>query len=125
MTAGMNLTGNIIRFDNKTDDEVGGSVPTGTVIYSNVYGRISARKPTQALLEQGLEVPEIFTGVLSPGNINIRANDQYEVVSPVISNYYQKRFVIIGVQYSSMGDPRQYLIVTMRRFEIAHNNLLQ
>jgi hypothetical protein len=125
MVAGMNLVGNILRFSTKADDEVGGAVPTGTVLYANVFGRISARKPTQALLEQGLETPEIFTAVLSPGNISIRENDQYEVVSPVISNYYQKRFVIIGIQYSSMGDPRQYLIVTLRRFDIAHDNLLQ
>jgi len=125
MVAGMNLMGNILSFSTKSDDEVGGAVPTGTVLYANVFGRISARKPTQALLEQGLETPEIFTAVLSPGNISIRENDQYEVVSPVISNYYQKRFVIIGIQYSSMGDPRQYLIVTLRRFDIAHDNLLQ
>ena len=125
MPAGLNLIGNIWRFSDVTDDEVGGAVPTGTILYSNVYGRISAKKPTQALLEQGLETPEIFTAVLLPGNIKIQPNDQYEVTSPPISSYYQKRFVIIGIQFSSMTDPRQYLLVTMRRFEIAHRNVLQ
>jgi len=125
MVAGLNLVGNIWRFSDVTDDDVGGAVPTGTILYTNVYGRMSAKKPTQALLEQGLETPEIFTAVLSPGNLSIQHNDQYEVTSPPISSYYKKRFVIIGIQYASMNDSRQYMIVTLRRFEVAHRNTLQ
>lgn len=126
MTAGLNLIGNIIRFTaSNRDDAVGGAVPTGTAVYLNVAGRISSKKPTQALLEQGLETPEIFTAVLSPGNINLQHNDQYIVTSPPISRHYQKQFVIIGIQASSMIDSRNYILVTLRRFETAHSNLLQ
>jgi len=124
--AGLNLIGNILRFTaSSSNDSIGGAVPTGTVLYTNIYGRISPKKPTLALLEQGLEVPEIFTAVLSPGNISIQHNDQYQVTGPPISRYYLEKFVIIGIQKSSMDDPRQYMLVTMRRFEIAHINNLQ
>lgn len=124
MTAGLNLKGNIIRFS-YSDDNQGGAVPSGTILYSPVFSRISAMKPTQALLEQGLETPEIYSATLAPGNISIRHNDQYEVTWPPISSYYQKKFVIIGIQNQSFDDLRQYLLVTLRRLEIANSNNLQ
>jgi hypothetical protein len=125
VVAGLNLNGVVWRLVSNQDDEIGGAVPTGTIIYINVSSRISANKATQALLEQGLEVPETFTAVLFPGNISIRINDQYQVTSPAISTYYQKKFVIINIQPSSMMDSRQYLLVTLRRLEIANSANLQ
>jgi hypothetical protein len=125
VVAGLNLNGVVWRLVSNQDDEIGGAVPTGTIIYTNVSSRISANKATQALLEQGLEVPETFTAVLFPGNINIRINDQYQVTAPAISTYYQKKFVIINIQPSSMMDSRQYLLVTLRRLEIANSANLQ
>ena len=104
-------------------------MPSGTVVYSPVFARISAMKPTQALLEQGLETPEIYSGILSysppTGTFYVEQNYQYQVTWPPISSYYQKKFVIIGVQHQSFDDPRKYLLVTMRREEIANSNNLQ
>lgn len=126
MTAGLNVSGNVLRFTaSSNDDVVGGAVPTGTVVYAPVFARIKAQEPTQALLEQGLETPEIFTALMAPGNIILQHNDQYEVVNPPASPHYGKRFVIIGVQPSDLTDRRKYIRVTMRRIEIAHRNVLQ
>lgn len=129
--AGLNLKGRIWRFTNPQNDDQGGAVPTGTVLFDPVFSRIRSEKPTLALLEQGLETPEIFTGILSytayspTGTFDVQHNDQYEVVHPPISSFYQKRFVIIGVRHVSYDDSRRFLQVTLRRLETANPNLLQ
>lgn len=126
MPAGLNLSGRIWRFTaTSTDDAVGGAVPTGTIIYSPVFARVKAEEPTLALLEQGLETPEIFTALMAPGTILPQHNDQYEVLAPPTTPHYNKRFVIIGVQPTDMTDRRKYIRVTMRRIETANDNLHQ
>jgi hypothetical protein len=131
MTAGLNLKGAIWRFTNANDDSIGGARPTGTVLYSPVFSRISSEKPTLALLEQGLETPTIFRALLSyaayspTGSFDVQHNDQYEVTSPRTSQYYGKRFVIIGIQPTSFEDGRRYLKVTLRRLVTANKNTLQ
>lgn len=132
MTAGFNNAGRIWRFTaSKNNDDIGGAVPTGTVLYNTVFSRIASEKPTLALLEQGLETPEIFRAELSyvpyspTGTFDVQHNDQYEVTAPQVSPFFQKRFVIIGVQHVSYNDARRFLRVTMRRLETANSNLLQ
>ena len=129
--ASLNIKGRIWRLTTPVDDDQGGAVPTGTVLYDPVFSRIRAEKPTLALLEQGLETPTIYTALLSysaysaTGTFNVQHNDQYEVTHPPISPYYGEKFVIIGVRYPSFNDDRRYLEVTLRRFETAHSNNLQ
>lgn len=129
--AGLNLKGRVWRLLQSPDDDQGGSVPTGTILYESVFSRIRSEKPTLALLEQGLEVPEIFLGMLSypaysaTGTFDVQHNDQYEVTFPPISRHYGKKFVIIGVQNTSFEDSRRFLICTMRRLETANPNNLQ
>lgn len=132
MTAGFNNTGRIWRFTaSSSNDDVGGAVPTGTILYSPVFSRIASERPTLALLEQGLETPEIFRAELSyvtyspTGTFDVQHNDQYEVTYPPVSPHYNLRFVIIGVQHVSFNDDRKYLRVTMRRLVTANDNLLQ
>lgn len=131
MTAGFNNTGRIWRFTTPRDDDQGGAVPTGTVLYTPVFSRIASEKPTLALLEQGLETPEIFRATLSftpyssTGTFDVQHNDQYEITAPRVSPFLNKRFVIIGVQHTSFNDDRKYLKVTLRRLETANDNLLQ
>jgi hypothetical protein len=125
MTAGLIHTGRIWRFSYPADDSVGGALPTGTVLYEPVFARIFTEKPTLALLEQGLETPELFSAVLEPGDISLNHNDQYEVTAPNISPYKNFKFVVISIQTPSMLDGRKYVRVVMRRFVIAHSNNLQ
>lgn len=128
----LNTKGRIWRFTNpaNSDDDQGGSVPTGTVLFDPVFSRIRSEKPTLALLEQGLETPELFTGLLSytymvTGTFNVEHNDVYEVTYPPISIHYGKKFRIIGVRPPSFNDDRRYLYVTLRRMETANSNDLQ
>ena len=130
MSAGFNLKGRVWRLT-YSDDVVGGAVPTGMILYEPVYSRIRAEKPTIALLEQGIQVPEIFTGIISyaeyspTGTFDVQHNDQYEVTFPPISPHYGKKFVIIGIRPPSFNDDRRYLLVTLRREEYANSNELQ
>lgn len=130
-TAGLNLTGRVWRLTQSLDDDQGGSIPTGLLLYEPVFSRIKSEKPTLALLEQGLETPEIFSAKLSyvlyspTGTFDVRHNDQYEVTWPPISAFYGKKFVIIGVQHVDFNDDRRYLQVTLRRLETANSNNLQ
>jgi len=131
MTAGLNLKGKVWRFTNSNDDDQGGARPSGMVLYDPVFSRIKSEKPTLALLEQGLETPEIFSGHLSyalyspTGSFDVQHNDQYEVTWPPVSSFYGKKFVIIGIQHTSFDDSRRYLQVTLRRLETANSNNLQ
>lgn len=126
MSAGLYLTGRVWRFTaNNRDDKIGGATPSGTVIYDAVSARIETEQPTLALLEQGLETPIIFVGLLSPGSLLLKHNDQFEVTAPRLSPYMNERFRIIGIQQSSMIDPRAFITVTMRRIEEAHSNVYQ
>ena len=131
MTAGMNLKGRVWRFYTPVDDDQGGAVPSGVVVYDNIYSRISALQPTIALLEQGLETPTIYNGLLQypafniTGTFEIFPNDQYEVTWPPINVHYGKFFKILGMQPQSYDDARKYYVVHMRRFVTAHGNHLQ
>lgn len=116
--------------ENITDDSVGGSVPSGTVLYEPVFARIHAEKPTLALLEQGLETPTIFNShisypVLTTGTFDLQHNDQLEVTWPPISPHYQKKFIVIGVQNVPYNDQRRYVQCKLRRLVIANSNNLQ
>jgi hypothetical protein len=129
--SGLNLKGRIWRFTSSNDDDQGGAVPTGTIAWEPVFSRISAQKPTLALLEQGLETPTIFSSMLSysayspTGTFDVQHNDVYEVTWPPISRHYQKKFIVIGIQPMSFDDNRRYLQVQLRRWETANSNDLQ
>lgn len=130
--AGMNITGRIWRYTaDRNDDDIGGAVPTGTVLYDNIFSRIYTDRPTQVLLEQGLQTSEIFNAYFTyppfsvTGAYDVRQNDQYEVTWPPISPFYGLKFVIIGVQYPTFMDARHHLRVKLRREVDANNNELQ
>lgn len=127
MPAGLNQVARLIRFSYPADDSVGGAVPSGTIVYENLFIRIKSEEPTLALLEQGLQTPTIYTGLLFAGNITIEHNDQVEVVAPQNSWFYGKKFRVIGVQRSSNhpAQDRNQIRVTLRRYEESHSNNLQ
>ena len=81
-----------------TDDSVGGAMITGTPVYSNLPVAISSRRPTQASLEQGLEVEAIYDLTARQCNAIIYERDEVEVTCPTNHPYYGLRFRIIGVQ---------------------------
>lgn len=125
MIAGVNSKGRIWTFTYNDDDQ-GGALPTGTILYDPVFARISEKRSTQALLEQGLETPSIFDALVEPGSMQLESNMVYEDNYYPASPYYGKKFVIIGVHLPSLNDTqRRYIALTLRRFDVAHRESLQ
>ena len=123
MTAGLNLVVRVWDYKynlGEGDDSVGGSQPSGTVLHNQIDARIQSQKPTQALLEQGLEDISMFVGLLTPHTLLVTNNNQLEVTAPANSPYYNEFFRVVGnPQRTSMGasDSRGYLLVNLKRVE--------
>lgn len=119
---GVTQVAQIIRYDYDPDDRIGGASPTGTVLYNNLYVRISSIEPSMVLLEQGAETLKMFRAVLDNEALHVSENDEMIVINPPDSMYLNQRFRIVAVQNSSLraGDPRSKIVVTMRRWEKAH-----
>lgn len=117
MKAGNVLHVDIIRYSYPADDEVGGAVPSGTVVFPHVEGRIQASTPIPAYAMQGVETGKIMVGEFYPGTLDIREYDQCQVVSPPNSPYYGWNFRIDTVQRSNYhpADPRGMILCTLVR----------
>lgn len=122
MPAGYNCVGQIYRPVFAPDDEIGGAVPTGTLLYEYVPLRIKPIEPTMALLEQGLETPHFYRVAMQANAYAPQENDEVEVILPVDSWYHGFRFRTVSVQHASLGstDPRRQTVVIMRRMDVAH-----
>lgn len=120
MTAGLNLLCEIWDYNYPEDDDIGGSQPSGTMLYSNVPIRIAANRPTQQIREQGIIGVDTYIGVVHNFTLDIENNNEILVTAPPSSHYYDKRFRVIGdVQRTSMGasDSRGYIILNLQRVE--------
>lgn len=124
MILGMNTRMNIWRINFPVDDEVGGAVVTGTLVYQDVRCRIEGAKPEMILLQQGLEIPKMFTAHVVPSTLVIKERDEIEVSVPTNHPYYGERMVVRGVQVLSMrpSDHRSYLILSLSKKEFSHAN---
>lgn len=120
--AGNNIRVRIWRTNYSSDDTVGGSVVTGTVV-GDYPARLQANPQEQLLLQQGLETERTFKVNIVPGYLDIRERDELEVIQPTDHVYYGQRFRIRGVSYSSLNkrDPRSYLMLTLTRDVRAHD----
>lgn len=124
MPAGFVQTCKLIHFNYPQDDSVGGSVPSGTVVYENLNIRMKSEKPTMALIEQGVDVKEIFSALLFAGNAVVSHNDQIQITAPAYGWFYGKKFRVIGVQRSSGNywEDRNQIRLTLRRLGESHGN---
>lgn len=122
MPAGKNQMVQVWRYTYPQDDDIGGSLPSGTMILNSILVRIEPVKPTMALLEQGLETVKLFTTAMSYRAKEIKENDEIVVYEPKESFYYGQHFRVIGVQHPTLrpNDPRSEVHVIMRRREESH-----
>lgn len=122
MSAGLNQLCSIWRMTNLSDDEVGGAVITGTVVYSGLQCRIDSKPPEQILVQQGLETIRTYTAIVVPGTLDIRERDELQITHPTDDVEYGWRYRIIGMQFSTHNrrDPRNYIILNMVRTVRAH-----
>ena len=120
--AGTNIRVDIWRNTENADNYAGGAQPTGTVVYSNVPARMQGTPPEQLLLQQGLETPRMFRMTLYPGTMDIRENDEVQIVEPFDHPHHDKIFAVDGVRYADFNprDPRNYMILELSRSVRAH-----
>jgi hypothetical protein len=117
MPAGLNLRLKVWRISNLADDAIGGAITTGTVLYDSVYGRIQPLKPTDAIALQGLEWDRILRCEVFPSTLDIRENDEMEVIWPVQHSYINTRFKVWKVQRDGLHpmDRRNIMELTLTR----------
>lgn len=120
MGIGTNLLADLYEFTYPSDDSVGGSVPSGTVVYEGFRLRLRTDRPVDALLQQGIENIGAFTAHVIPYTVPVKYNNEIEITAPTNSPHYGSRFrVVTEPERTSMApsDSRQYLIVRLRRVE--------
>lgn len=127
MTAGMNRRCDIYHFTTPVDDSVGGALPTGTITYWDVQLRMQENQPSQLLLQQGLETMRTFSAVVVPGTLNIYERDEIKITQPLDDIFYGNFYRIVSVRYSDLNtrDPRNYIMLTLVRSDIAHGSRSQ
>lgn len=117
MRAGNNIHIRVWRFSYPSDDEVGGALPSGTVVHENVEARLQDASPIPAFVAQGMETNKSHQIYIYPGILDIREYDQVEVISPPNHQYINLKMRIDTVQKSNFhpADPRAYILVTATR----------
>ena len=122
MTAGLNIHVRFWRMTTPVDDEIGGAVPTGTIVYQDIAARIEPMRPDYLLIQQGIETSNLYTCVCRPPNLAIKEYDEAEVVFPLNHNMINKRLLVRNIQDTSLhpSDSRGYLVVTLERKNDAH-----
>ena len=126
MTAGLVLSGDIWEYSFVDDDEVGGAVPSGTIVYESVQMRLQNSRNSIDLTIQGFEASKYFSAVLQPrpGMNLVERKHFFQPTSPPNSRYYLKMFRIVNIQESNFhpSDPRRYLILNLERVENTRSN---
>jgi hypothetical protein len=122
MTAGLNIHVRFWRMTTPVDDEIGGALPTGTIIYDDIHARIEPMRPDYLLIQQGIETNNLYTCVCRPPNLAIKEYDEVEVVFPLNHNMINKRMLVRNIQDTSIhpSDSRGYLVLTLERKFDAH-----
>lgn len=127
MPAGTNCSVNVIRFLYSSDDDVGGANPSGTVLHSSIQARIDEELTDTAFIQQGLETRKVFSGTLWGWQLQVREQDEIEVVSPPNHKYFGKKFRVEDARYDSRHPAikQNYVLVKLTRSQTAHREEFQ
>ena len=112
----------VTRITTPVDDSIGGAVVTGSVVYDSVQCRWDEEKPEMGLLQQGMEIPKLYTILAVPASLIIYELDEVELISPNNHQDANTPFVVRGVRVPSMhtSDRRGYLVIRASRKDYAH-----
>lgn len=123
MPAGLNLRLRVWRMTELTDDSIGGAVITGTVLYESIYGRIQPLKSTEAQVIQGLEWDRILRCEVYPNTLDIRENDEVEVIWPPQHAFLNIRFKVWKEQRDGLHpmDRRNIMELTLVRHQFSRS----
>lgn len=126
MPAGTNCKIRVWRL-NYLDDEVGGAYPSGTVLHENLDARIEEELTETSFIQQGLQTQKTFSGLIWGHALQIREQDEIEVISPPNHQYYGKYFRVEDSRYDSRHPAikQGYLLVRLTRSQISHGESYQ
>jgi hypothetical protein len=119
MTAGLNIQARVHRMSVNADDDVGGALITGTVVYECLNTRLTPARPSFLLLAQGLETERLATATVRPGTLVIYERDEFEVVGPINHPSLGERWRVVSVDRPSLhpSDSRGFLNLTLNRID--------
>ncbi len=120
MVAGLRLQVRLHSIVQEADDDVGGSIVSGTVSYDVIPATVEYLKPSLLLLQQGLEVKRMARILVQPGSLTILERDELEVVGPLGHEDMGRFFRVVSVDRTgfSPNDPRgRHLVLTCERTE--------
>ena len=110
---GLNIKVDIYRQAQLVDDAVGGSVRNDVLRYGSVLARIAHLPPEMLLLEQGLEVVDLYDVILYPHDDHT-AIEEEDVVIPQDGRFAMKRLRVLGFQPSSQLPPDDRAHIQLR-----------
>lgn len=127
MPAGTNCRVRVWRLVEYVDDDVGGAVPSGTVLHESLEARIDQDLTDSNYYQQGLETIKTFSGLIWGHQLRIIEQDLIEVISPPNHDYYGKFFKVEDGRYDSRhpGVKQRYMLVKLTRSQIAHGERFQ
>lgn len=120
MVAGLRLQVRLHSMVQETDDEVGGSIVSGTVSYMSIPAAVQYLKPSLLLLEQGVETRRMARVMVQPGSLTIYERDELEIVGPPGHDDLGLFFRVESVERTGLSpnDPRaRHLTLTCERIE--------
>lgn len=116
MPAGQNIWVNITRDTFSGQDDIGGVLTTGTVVYNHAQARLDYfASKMYSTLAIGIESDRKVTFYIRPENTDLSRNAMYPQVDDIITidfpphhRDFGKKFRIMGLQYDGMhpSDPR-------------------
>lgn len=121
--AGLNKLATVWAMDYDSDDDVGGAMVTGTPVYDKVHIRLTPNRPSQLLVDQGLEAEQKFTGFVRPSSLDIRQRYEVEITNPFNDPYYGLRFRVLGEPIRTgmhPSDRRGFIVLNLERSTRAH-----
>jgi len=126
MTAGLNVRIEVWRMVEQNDDDHGGAILSGTVLYDTADARLQAIKPSYLMLQQGLEVESLFRLMVQSSERDYREYDEVEVIWPIQHKYYGDRFRIIKVQEDALHpfDRRSFVEFTLSKIKYSRSGNL-
>ena len=126
MPAGLNCRIKVYR-QVYQDDDVGGSLASGTTLHESLEASIEQDLIDSGFYQQGLETIKTFSGMIWGYQLQVREQDEIEVVSPPNHVYYGKKFRVMEVRYDSRHPAlkQNYLLVKLTRSQIAHSEPYQ
>jgi len=127
MPAGMDCKVRAIRWVFPSDDDVGGARPSGTVLHESLDASLTEESADITFLQQGIQAKKAFSGMIWGHQLQIREDDDLEVISPPNHDYYGKRFTVKDATHDTRhpGIKQRYLLVKLTRSQIAHGEEFQ